>query len=405
MNTAFKGKSPRRIGFFASLLTVVRKELLDISRDRRTLALVLLLGPVLFPAMMLGMGALSEQRARTQLEGVLKVPMVGSERAPNLVAWLASQSIEVVPAPDNLEASIIGQVVDVGLVLSEDFGEDWHAGRSASIEVVYDSTRRYAELPVRRLQIALEGYRRQVGNLRLMVRGIDPVVIQPIAVGERDLASVAAKQGQMLAVLLPYFLILTSFIGGAALIIDATAGERERQSLEPLLATPAPRSATVSGKITAACVLGLISLLLSLLAFKGATLIDIRAAKLLDVSFESIARMLFILLPMMLLGNSLLTFLAGSAKSTKEAQSHMSWLMLLPMVPTFILMVNPIKSQLWQYAVPFLAQNQMLLKVIRGEWIGPQAWAVYLSAALGLAAVLWLAAVHRYNQEKLAISE
>ena len=50
-----------------------------------------------------------------------------------------------------------------------------------------------------------------------------------------------AKRGVLLSVLLPYLLILTSFIGGAYLILDATAGERERQSLEPLLATPAPR--------------------------------------------------------------------------------------------------------------------------------------------------------------------
>ena len=53
----------------------------------------------------------------------------------------------------------------------------------------------------------------------------------------------------------------------------------------------------------------------------------------------------------------------------KEAQSYMSVLMLLPMIPTIVLMVNPVKNQLWQFAVPFLAQNQMLLKVVRGEAI------------------------------------
>jgi sodium transport system permease protein len=69
-----------------------------------------------------------------------------------------------------------------------------------------------------------------------------------------------------------------------------------------------------------------------------------------------------------------------------------------------MLMVNPVKTQLWQFAVPFLAQNQMLLKVIRQEAISPQAWAVYLGCSIGLAALLWLAAVLRYRQEKLAIS-
>jgi hypothetical protein len=53
----------------------------------------------------------------------------------------------------------------------------------------------------------------------------------------------------------------------------------------------------------------------------------------------------------------------------KEAQSHMTWLMLLPMLPGYALMAYPLKSELWQYAVPFLSQNQMLLKVIRHETI------------------------------------
>ena len=104
------------------------------------------------------------------------------------------------------------------------------------------------------------------------------------------------------------------------------------------------------------------------------------------------------LLPLVLIGTALLTFLAAAAKSLKEAQSHMTWLMLLPMIPTIMLMVSPVKTQLWQFAVPFLAQNQLLLKVIRGESISAQVWAVYLGCSIGLAALL------RYRQEKLAIS-
>ncbi|MCF7223615.1 ABC transporter permease [Marilutibacter chinensis] len=391
-------------GFFATLLSVMRKELRDIARDRRTLALTLLLGPLLYPAMLLGMGYLAEQRARTQLEKELELPVVGAEHAPNLIKFLASQSIKAVPAPDDLEAAIVRQDHDVALVIGEDYREDWVQGRSASIEILADSTRRNAEIPIARVRGVLDRYRSQVGALRLMVRGVDPAVAQPIAVGTRDLASAQAKRGQLLSVLLPYLLILSSFLGGAYLIIDATAGERERQSLEPLLATPAPRGGIVSGKIAAACALGLVSLLLTLLAFKGTALIATDVAKMLDVSFVAIAKMLFILLPMLLIGTSLLTFLAASAKSMKEAQSHTVWLMLLPMVPTFVLMVNPIKSQLWQYVVPFLAQNQLLLKVIRAEPISTQVWAVYLAAGLGLAALLWFAAVHRYRQERLAIA-
>ena len=78
--------------------------------------------------------------------------------------------------------------------------------------------------------------------------------------------------------------------------------------------------------------------------------------------------------------------------------------MLLPMLPIMLLAVNPLKYEPWQFAVPFLAQNQMIQKVIRAEPVDAQTWAIYLAAGFGLAAVLWFAAVRRYHQEKLAIS-
>ena len=389
---------------FASLWAVMRKELLDISRDRRTLALALLLGPVLYPTLMLGMGALAENRQKTQLDKVLEVPVVGAGHAPNLVEFLAGHGITATDAPADLDAAIAEQRIDVALEIDADFAENWRAGRPATVSLVHDSTRRNAEIPVARLRSALDGYASQVGMLRLMARGIDPTVTRPVSVGSRDMATEAAKRGVLLSTLLPYLLILTSFIGGAYLILDATAGERERQSLEPLLATPATRGSIVSGKIAAACALGLLSLLLTLLAFKLSAQLSGGMAKMLDVSFPAIGKMLLILLPMAFIGTALLTFLAASAKSMKEAQSHMTWLMLLPMVPTFVLLVNPIKTQLWQFAVPFLAQNQLLLKVIRAEPIDALSWLVYLSASFGLAGLLWFLAVRRYHQEKLAIA-
>lgn len=392
------------MSIFSTVLTVMRKELRDLSRDRRTLALALFLGPLLYPALMLGMGYLSENRIKTQIDKTLEVPTVGRERAPNLVAFLATHGIIAVAPPRDLDAAIRDQTVEVALRIDERYADDWREGHPALVEIVKDSTRRDADIPGKRLQAALEGYSQQVGALRLLARGIDASVAKPINVGSQDLATPEAKRGVLLSVLLPYLLILTSFIGGAYLIIDATAGERERQSLEPLLATPAPRGAVVSGKIAAACVVGMATLLLTLLAFKFSAQVSSGIGRQLNVSFAAMAQMLLVLLPMLFIGTSLLTYLAASAKSMKEAQSHMTWLLLLPMIPTFALMVNPLKTQLWQFAVPFLAQNQLLLKVIRNEPIQPQIWGVYLAASLALAALLWFAAVYRYRQEKLAIS-
>ena len=124
--------------------------------------------------------------------------------------------------------------IDAGLRAS-----DWRESRSAGVELIYDSSRQDSQIPVERLRTALEQYSRTVGVLRVIDRGISPQVAQPMQRGaaRRRHAGGQARHGARRV--LPYLLILSAFLGGAYLVIDVTAGERERQSLEPLLATPA----------------------------------------------------------------------------------------------------------------------------------------------------------------------
>ena len=116
------------MNMFRTVFTVMRKELRDLSRDRRTLALALFLGPLLYPALMLGMGYLTENRIRTQVDKTLEVPMVGAEHAPNLVKFLATNGITAAPAPANLDTAIRSQEIDAALRISPDYAEDWRNG-------------------------------------------------------------------------------------------------------------------------------------------------------------------------------------------------------------------------------------------------------------------------------------
>lgn len=387
-----------------TLLIVARKELQDLFRDRRTVMLGLLMMPLLFPALILGMGSLAERKARTQLEGVLELPVIGAGHAPNLVSFLESQNIRVLPPPRDPDAQVRAQAHDAVLRIAPDYAEDWRGSRSASVELIYDSSRQDSRIPVARVRNAVEQYSRTLGVLRLIERGVSPEITQPVRVAQRDAATPEARRGMLLGVILPYFLILSSFLGGAYLVIDVTAGERERQSLEPLLSTPAARSAIMSGKILAAIAFGMLSLLLILVALKLSFLFAPGPLRVVDLSLPVLLQLLGVLLPMVLIGTTLLTLIAASVKSVKEAQSYMSVLMLLPIIPTIVLMVNPIKNQLWQFAVPFLAQNQMILKLVRSETIPALEWAVYLGAGFGLSLLLWLLAAQLYHREKLAIS-
>ncbi|MFM6989396.1 MAG: ABC transporter permease [Arenimonas sp.] len=385
-----------------ALITVMRKELLDLFRDRKTIAISLAF-TLLAPLLILGMAKLANNRMSTQLEKPLELPVIGAERAPNLVNWLSGRNVLIKPAPANPEGEIAAQNVEVILSIPADYAEKWRAGEPAPVEVISDSSRDDARIPTERLNALLDNYSRSTGALRLLARGVSPSAGQAVLVERKDLATPESRIGQALA-FLPYLLILSGFLGGAYLVIDATAGERERQSLEPLLATPAARGAIMSGKIAAACVFGMFSLVLTLLAFKGSFVVAGAMGLKLGMDWAAVGQILVVLLPIVLIGTCLLTLIAAGAKSVKEAQSYMSALMMLPIIPTVVLMVNPIKNQLWQFAVPFLSQNQLILKIVRSESVSSAEWAVYLAAGFGLGAVLWWLAARRYHDEKLAVS-
>lgn len=394
-----------KTSFTTALLTVMRKEWLDFFRDRRTFLLSLMVAPLLYPLIFLGIGKLSQMRAETQLEKTLSVPVVGMERAPNLVKFLASYGIEAKPAPADIDARVRAQQEDLALAIDADFAKDWHAGKPAKIDIITDTTRRNGDVKVTRVTKVLESYGSGVGAMRLLIRGIDPGIAAPLNVGTRDMATPEAKNSQFMSILLPMILTIFAFIGGAHLAMDTTAGERERQSLEPLLATPASRAALVGGKMLAAALLGLASILLILVSFKVSATLASGMARQMDVSFLAMGKLLLTLLPLVLIGTALITALAAGAKSMKEAQSHIMWLMMLPMLPAYGLMAYPLKdTAVWQYAVPFLSQNQLIQKITRGETASMQQWALYLASSLALAALLWALAVWRYRQEKLAIS-
>ena len=386
-----------------SLWVVMLKELLDLMRDRRTVYISLFVGPLVIVGLIVGMGTVVQKKTATQLEKTLEIPIIGAEHAPNLVTWLTAQNIKPKDAPPDPDVAIRNQDEDVIIRVADDFAENWRAGKPALIEILHDSTRDDSRIPVARVTRLLDGYSQTVGALRLLARGVSPGVGQPMRVASTDLSTPESRIGQALA-FLPYLLVMSAFLGGAYLVIDATAGERERQSLEPLLATPASRSMLMSGKIAAACVFGVASLVLMLIAFKFAFWIMPSGGIKVDVSVLAMAKLLLILTPMLLFGTALLTLIAASAKSVKEAQSYMSLLFLLPMVPTFYLMISPVKNQLWMLTVPFLSQNQMIMQVLRAETITPTEWATYLSVGFAVGAVLWLLAARLYHREKLAIS-
>jgi sodium transport system permease protein len=389
-----------------ALWIVMRKELVDAFRDRRMVLMAFLVMPLAVPSLLAGMSAVGVRKQMQKLESTLELPVIGAERAPNLMAWLGSHNLRVVAPPEDPDGVVQRQERDVILRISHDYGADWRIGEPARVELIYDSSRPVQTgASVNRVRGLLEAYSSQVGTLRLIARGVHPSVAEPVQLALHDVATPESRF-DFAQQLLPYLLLLLAFIGGMQLAIDATAGERERQSLEPLLATPVSRGALISGKILATAVFTLASLLVTLLAYRVAfALIPVESLDMtLEVSARSLVKLLVVILPVVLLGATVLTALAAFARSHREAQGYLPVLIFLPMVPTLFLMVAPVRTQLWMLAVPFLGQNQLILRVLRGEAIAWWEWAVSLGAGLLLVAVVWLIAARLYHREQLATS-
>ena len=390
-----------------ALLTVLKKELTDAFRDRRMVMVAFVVMPLVFPLIFAGLGTLGAKKQTEKLENALELPVIGAANAPNLVAWLEQNNVEIKPAPKDADEAVRSQDSDVVLRIDEEFGSDWRGSKPARVELVYDSSRPLQSgTTIARMRTLLQAYADQMGTMRLVARGVHPSIAKPLRIANRDLATPEAKFdfGQQM---IPYLMILLGFIGGMQLAIDSTAGERERQSLEPLLATPASREAILSGKIAATAVFAFLSVFATLLSYKLAFtyVVSSRAGGFsMNLPMSSLGQMFVVILPIVLLGAALLTALAAFAKSYREAQSYLPMIMFLPMIPTMYLMVSPVKSQLWMMAIPFLSQNQLILKILRKEAIPMDEWGVSLGAGLLLVAIVWFVAARLYHREQLAVS-
>ncbi|MCB9175732.1 MAG: ABC transporter permease [Caldilineae bacterium] len=381
---------------------VMRKEVVDNLRDRRTLAAALfypLLGPVLLVLLLTVIGRSFSDRA----ESALELPLIGAEHAPNLVRFLTQQGAEILPAPPDPEAAVKAGDVDLVLVIPASFTEQFRAGEPASLQLISDESRQSATISIRRARQLLDAYSGQVSALRLLARGISPVVVQPLSI--EDL-SVATPQSQAAGFMnmTGYFLIYSIFIGGMYLAIDTTAGERERKSLEPLLLSPLPRRELVLGKLGATLVFTLVAVVETLLAF-GIVLNRIPLEDYLGIRFglsgAAILRVFLIVLPILPLASALQIIIASFTRSFKEAQNYLSMLPLVPALPGLFLAFLPVKPSLWAMLIPTFGQQLLINQVMRDEPIASAHLVVSAGTTLVAAVLLIGLAVRLYERETL----
>ena len=384
---------------------VFLKEVVENVRDRKTMFNALVMGPLLGPVFFVFLMSFMLKKQIELAEKPLEVPVVGAERAPNLVGWLKGQGVVVLPAPDDPSAVVRDREAKMVLIIPASYPELWRQGKTAQLELVRDSSDQQSGAQVSRMNALLSSYGSQQAALRLSARGMNPSLTAPVAVADRDLASRQQRAGQLLS-FLPYLLVLGAFLGGMYLAIDTTAGERERQSLEPLLANPATRAQIVLGKLGATFTFAMASMMLSLVvfafAFRFIPLDKLGVA--VDIGAGFILRAGLLMVPLVMVFAALQTIVAAYAKSYREAQTYLSLLMVVPMIPSVLMMVNPMKSETWSVATPLLSQNILVMEMAKGEVVDIARFGLSFGTSLALAGLLVWVAVRIYHREQLAVS-
>ena len=388
-----------------TLLTVFSKEFVDNFRDRRTLVTALLMGPLLGPILFTFMINLSIERSLSDADSTMQLPVIGAEHAPNLTRFLESRNIEVVDGPADRDAAL-GAVktgaLDVIVLIPAEFGEQLRDGSPARVELISDQANTEAERDARRAHNAIRAYNQQLATLRLVGRGVSPLILQAVTIDEIDVSTPSGRAAILLG-MMSYFFIFALLMGGMYLAIDSTAGERERGSLEPLLSLPVTRDQLMLGKIAAACTFMAMSLMLSLWSFFFALKFMPLEQLGMTPNFGPLVVIgaFFVLAPFILVGASVMTLVASFTKSYKEAQTWLSVVLIAPTMPILIVSILNVRSQIEFMFVPSLSQHLILVDMVKNEPLNLLHIVISVTSTLAIGAILTWICARLYRREGL----
>ncbi len=346
---------------------VFAKELADALRDRRTLLRILvpalLMGPLLLAALSGLIASLEERAERRELM------VVGLEHAPTLQNFIERQTYTLKAAPADYEAQLRAtRLLEPVLVVPKDFEAQLLAGEAPTVEIVSDSANQRAAAGVGAMQRLLMGFNNERAALNMALRGVSTQLLQPVDVEERDLAGTQARAARLTSII-PMFIIMAVLYGALSAALDSTAGERERGSLEPLLMNPAPHGAIVAGKWGAVALMGMAVALLSSLSFVPAQWL-IRSDSLqamFQFGMGEVLAFWLLQIPLAAGLSGLLMALAIRSKTFKEAQASSTLIVTVISLMPMVSLLNPGGDAAWYLWVPGLAQNTLMLAVLKGE--------------------------------------
>jgi sodium transport system permease protein len=383
------------------------KELRETLREKRTLSLLLLF-TLMYPVLIgYVMHQMIDKNTRTEREGI-ELAIIGGAQAPTLVSQLRQKNVtvnEVAPMNEEAIAALLhARKTSAVLRLSSDFVENYGAMRPARIDLWFDSA---AESGPQRRQIeeVLQAYSSNIASARLLAHGVSPATLSPIQVQRYDTGTNASRSAMVIGGIIG-ILFFPAFMLTMSAATDSTAGERERRSLEVLMAQPIRTWELVCGKWLAASVPAVVGVTLELL---------LAHAILAWMPLEEIGmswslgwgEMLMVCLvtaPLSLLSGALYIALAMNAKSFKEAQTTLSFVMIIPLIPGFAVSALELKTAAWMYLVPTLSNQTLLKELAKSSELGALPFVLTFFSSLVPALLVVAFASWRMKSERYVLA-
>lgn len=388
-------------------LIVMRKELRETLRDRRSVFLFAFL-IALYPFMLWTMLNQLIAKADAPDRETTEVVVVGSTHVPTLVTQLEQKNIVVKSEPDmndeQITALLAKHKIASVIKIAPDFDENYADLRPARIELWFDSA---ADLQAKQKHVAevLRNYSNGIASARLLAHGVSPATLFPIHLQDYDTASSASRSARFIGSIMG-MMFMFAFMFCLNAVMDMTAGERERRSLEILMTQPVRPRDLIIGKWLAATVISFVGVSCELIVMHFL----LKQLPLEEIGMSWRLSLLTLLLvcgctlTLSMLAAAFEIALALNARTFKEAQTMMSFAIMLPMLPVIAVPMLDLQTADWMYAVPILAHQTLLTELAKGSELGWLPVVLTVGVSFSLAVVGLCFASWRLGSEKYVIN-
>jgi sodium transport system permease protein len=388
---------------------VYRKEMVDTLRDRRTVISMVVVPILLMPLMTLGMAGISIRMMKKAKEEVPRVMVVGGEDSPRVTAALHKLStVQFVPPSSDYAAQISNKQIRAAVRIPAGFDAALDRGEPARIEIDVYAGEIKSEFGAARLQAFFQEFRQHTLEQRLEARNLPASFIHPFDVVKQNVAPPEKVSAAVLGGLIPYMVILLCLTGAMYPAMDLTAGEKERGTMETILTSPVSRTHLVFGKFLTVLTASLATAVLAVLSmgvsgiFVKRLLRDIprEAASQLQLSInaKAVVAVFVMVLPIAVLFSAALLAIALFAKSYKEAQSYISPLMIVVILPAVASLLPGVELDAKLALIPILNTSLVSKEIVSGTYHWNFIVLIFASSCLYAGAALY-AAVKLFQRE------